>query len=1551
MHLPNLPSARKLSFISFILFSFALLHGKEIHPDHEPLPQEKRTTVMIGGHEACASRILAKVRPEFDIAWMRQATRNTLQRGGLREARRYNIIRGLQAIEVNPTATNARMKDGRFTDAESLVAQIEDLQSTGMFEYVEPNWIVHLMNDPATSPFDPNDDAFVNGTLWGLRNTGQNNGTPGMDINVVPAWQITTGRPEVVVAVIDTGVRYDHQDLMENMWVNPGEIPGNGIDDNGSGYIDDVHGINAIDGSGDPMDFGGHGTHVAGTIAATANGGGPHVGVAPNIRIMALKFLGTFGGTIVDAITCIEYAINNGAHIMNNSWGGGGRSQALFNAILAANQAEILFVAAAGNSNNNNDINPTYPTNYNVPNVLSVAAINRDGNRAGFSNFGAAKVHIGAPGVSIFSSTANSTSSYANYNGTSMAAPHVAGIAALVLSEHPDADVLEVKNRILSTAKPVPALNGLVTTAGIADSLAALTLEEDGNMQVRAQPSGALLEGQPVTLSISVTDLVPVTDATVTASLQGGPPVTMRNDGVAPDTTANDQFYAGTFMVEAGTTVVSLEVQAEAPGRNPTTRTFEFNVVPRPTNDDFANRIVIPPGFNRVTGTNRLATAEPGEPLNEEFEGGSTVWWEWTPAEEGLATFDTFGSNFNTTLTIYRGTSLIDLEFLAANNDTVGRQSQVTINAEKEVVYQIQVDGYLAEQGDIVLNHPLAEGEVTVPVIVIQPINRNVLIGNPFALEVVAAGENLEYQWYFNDAEIPDAQNATYNVASAGLEEHTGNYRVVVSNPLGETTSNTVQVVVESVGLAPPNDDFENAQLLTSIIGLTTGSNVGATGEPGEPDHAGWSLPLSSVWYQWLAPIDGTFTVNTFGSDFDTTLAIYTGNSLATLVERGSNDDTQGLQSRVSIPVTGGTRYWIAVDGYSTSVGQIVLSYELSMGAKLANDLFENRRIIPPAGGVFTGTNVNARSEEPDEPINPPDAAPLNSVWWSWTAPETGMVSLSTAGSNYDTTLAVYTGSALQNLKLVKANDDYKGMGLLSMVNFMADAGVTYQIAVDGWKSSQGDITLNLSFTPFSGERGRVLLVEDQAGFGLARNSLLRSAFDVVSVTHEFTNNFITLKNTNYLKTFDLVVYGARGAGQGTLMPVAVKDSLENYIAGGGHLLVTGFNALGNPVDHNLAALVRASNPGKKSTNDPIWAIAKQDHPILHGMFGDYRGQIFAGTGYNDDILEPDTAAGAREMVSTGLPRETGKLIFTDLPGTGGSVGFWNGGLPGIFLNSQPDFSNIAGSQSIFLNYAAYATGTPGLIVEEADEPLLYGAAELDFGTVATDTSTSRMLRIRNVGTSHVGNLSVSIIGAGASNYTFSGPGTGSLAPGASANLMVSFNPTEEGTFQNSLRILSNDPARGTYDIALSGESATSGMELYMVAAAAAGLAGPDAAIDAAPFGGPSNLLKYAFNMDLSRADFTRMETGGTAGLPLLYSATREDGARHWVCEFVRRKGAGLIYTPKRSGSLLSGSFVPITGDTTVTEIDDTWERVILQGDHDLTDDQRDFAIMEVGFE
>ena len=228
-----------------------------------------------------------------------------------------------------------------------------------------------------------------------------------------------------------TGVDYNHEDLRNQMWVNSGEIPGDGIDNDGNGYVDDVYGYDFHNNNGDPMDSNGHGTHCAGTIGAEAGNSIGVAGVSWKPQIMALKFLGASGGSTADAIRALDYAVMMGAQISSNSWGGGGYSQALVDAIDAAAEANHLFIVAAGNDGRDNEITPTYPCSYDRPNMICVASTDSANDISSFSNWGTTVVHIAAPGSRIYSTYPNNQ--YEFLSGTSMATPHVSGVAALVL--------------------------------------------------------------------------------------------------------------------------------------------------------------------------------------------------------------------------------------------------------------------------------------------------------------------------------------------------------------------------------------------------------------------------------------------------------------------------------------------------------------------------------------------------------------------------------------------------------------------------------------------------------------------------------------------------------------------------------------------------------------------------------------------------------------------------------------------------------------------------------------------------------------------------------------------------------------------------------------------------------------------------------------------------------------------------------------------------------------------------------------------------------------
>ena len=327
-------------------------------------------------------------------------------------------------------------------------------------KYAEPDFIVRIKRTPNDLRFNE---------LWGLNNTGQQGGLPGADIKATSAWDINTGSQNIVVAVIDSGVDYTHPDLAANMWVNQAELSGlPGVDDDGNGYVDDIYGYNFFGNNGNPMDDDGHGTHVAGTIGAVGNNALGVTGVCWRVRIMALRFLGPDGGATSGAIRAIEYAVMNGVKISNNSWGGPGYSQAVYDAIAAARAAGHLFVAAAGNAGYDNDIIFDTPTSYNLDNILAVLATNRNDQRVEetwwSSNYGRTTVDVGAPGLDILSTIPGG--GYAAAGGTSMASPHVAGAAALVLATNPNLNYLQVKHILTSTVDKLSSLNDLCVTEG-----------------------------------------------------------------------------------------------------------------------------------------------------------------------------------------------------------------------------------------------------------------------------------------------------------------------------------------------------------------------------------------------------------------------------------------------------------------------------------------------------------------------------------------------------------------------------------------------------------------------------------------------------------------------------------------------------------------------------------------------------------------------------------------------------------------------------------------------------------------------------------------------------------------------------------------------------------------------------------------------------------------------------------------------------------------------------------------------------------------------------
>src|SRR6266508_2886436 len=506
--------------------------------------------------------------------------RKVLAKVGAVEKRRFNRIHGALA-RLQPDA---------------VAHAIDELRSDPRVRYAEPNFVVHA--DAA-----PNDPFYSR--LWGLNNTGQPvngfPGTPDADIDAEEAWSVTTGSANVTVAVIDTGVDYSHPDLSSAIWINPGEdcagCRTDGVDNDGNGYVDDWRGWDFANHDNAPADDHGHGTHVAGTIGAVGDNGIGVTGVNWNVRVMPLKFLSSTGtGTTADAISAVLYAAAKGADVLNNSWAGDEYSQALGDAIADADAHGSLFVAAAGNDGRDNDATPTYPASYELPNVVSVAATDDTDDLAFFSNAGRRSVDLGAPGVNIYSTWPGA--SYRDLSGTSMAAPHVAGAAALVKSAFPTATDMGIKAFLLDSVDATASLAGLTTTGGRLNVASAVGCNESPNVW---------LETPAPSFDVAVGTSVPVTAIAGRCGNAGGIAVSASANGT-PITLAarSDGLYTGSYTPTAAGPV-TVAGTGSAAGRTET----------RTVSGVASQTAVLTPGGSSVTVT----TSSAGENARVKFDG------------------------------------------------------------------------------------------------------------------------------------------------------------------------------------------------------------------------------------------------------------------------------------------------------------------------------------------------------------------------------------------------------------------------------------------------------------------------------------------------------------------------------------------------------------------------------------------------------------------------------------------------------------------------------------------------------------------------------------------------------------------------------------------------------------------------------------------------------------------------------------------------------------------------------------------------------------------
>ncbi len=714
-------SSRNLGFQPLKTKYFASISALLIIASGAPGAQFAHTALVHGGvrpgtfsaleiaQEYRNGRLLAKARDGVDPAALQAFEGGA----GAHLERRFQSLPGLEVLQLDSGLP--------------VKAAISRLMASGLYDFVEPDRVIR-------ASVVPNDTYFP--MQWNLSNTGQNGGTPGADINAETGWSIQESAGSVVVAVIDSGIRYTHQDLATNIWNNPS--PGT------LGYTGDAHGINATfpqtePGNGDPNDDFFHGTMVAGIIGAETNNSLGVAGVAWTIQMMALKFISADGfGSGSGEIACIDYAIQHKAAIINGSFGSDQSDAAELYALQQAQAAGIIVVAAAGNDSTNADAGYVYPAGYLLDNIVTVAATSDTDTLSTYSNYGPGTVDLAAPGDDIGSTFNASDSSYASASGTSFAAPQVVGALALLRAHFPNDTYRQLINRLLGQVHPLASLSGMVQTGGRLDLGSALASTGNApfndNFAKRATLSGSTIQvrNSNAGATIESGEATTLAGATVGASLwwtwtapQSGT-YYLDTLGSSFDTVlgvftgtsvssltlvaSNDDAATGTVTSHIALNATAGTVyQIEVAGKNGASGLAALRIVAPPPNDNFANAQVAAgdpaTGTFTLKGVTLYATSEQGEPNPTGVGGGHSVWYKWTAPATGQVQLAAYSSSLDMVAAVYTGSSLAGLTLVGANNNESGlnTDSLVTFTANAGQTYFFQVDNVGSAGGNFTL--------------------------------------------------------------------------------------------------------------------------------------------------------------------------------------------------------------------------------------------------------------------------------------------------------------------------------------------------------------------------------------------------------------------------------------------------------------------------------------------------------------------------------------------------------------------------------------------------------------------------------------------------------------------------------------------------------------------------------------------------------------------------------------------------------------------------------------------------------------------------------
>lgn len=800
------------------------------------------------------------------------------------------------------------------------------LEQTDLFTHVERDYVQmsSIVNEPD----------LVSGKQWPLDNTGTSGGIAGSDIDALKGWALKADASDVVVAVIDTGVNYFHQDLTANMWSNQGEIPDDGIDNDGNGYIDDYYGIDTYNRDSDPGDDNGHGTHCAGIIGADGNNDFGITGVAPSVKIMSLKFLSQTGvGFTSDALETIDYAKNKGADILNLSWGSPAYSQLLKELLESCGQDGMIVVAAAGNNGDNIDNRKIYPASFDLDNLLTVAATDDTDELAAFSNYGPYSVDIGAPGNNIYSTWAGSADAYSTLSGTSMAAPHASGVLALVRSLHPSEAPFSSIARLLNGAEKLPQLEGLIAQQRRLNLEGALTnnaIPENDSPQTAYRSRLHSTHWNGSNLNATASNLAG-TSLENCVWFAWTPPTSGRGlidfEGITGSLTSvfrkdTDSNYQPVFA-DRSSGRYGLNVGEDQDYliavHGTTTGNFTLKASVAPENDEIRDATTVSGELWRVTGSNlgaNLASGESG--LN--YDSGKSVWWKWTAPSSGALRVDTEDSDFDTILAIY------------PENPLEG----IVQGSAADILLLIDVSGSTSYE---------FEGAL------IKDMNNDGRANTVLDAQIAAASNIINLS-----KELPNPESKTVTIitfdgsaATVDLDPTTPGMQSTI--PLGrDADGNGIDDAIEALEQlrAGGSTNYESA-LQTGISTL----NELAT-EPGNGNVIFFSdgHPTSGGSYSdEIATLnDQQVLIRAFGAGsgaslgalrlIDPTARLYSNTEELKQMISGAlayNDDHQGkLTSEVNLSVIGGETYYIRVDGYRGESGTIQLRGNMYDGLEIA---------------------------------------------------------------------------------------------------------------------------------------------------------------------------------------------------------------------------------------------------------------------------------------------------------------------------------------------------------------------------------------------------------------------------------------------------------------------------------------------------------------------------------------------------------------------------------------------------------------------------------------